>query len=213
MIEAIAQLPVGFAIALSGVLIPGPLLAFIVLKTPSHGPTTGTFAAIGHILVEFGVLALIALGLGLVLKSELFRTAVGVIGGAFLLALGILYFLKLKGTSRSQLKIVGIKHHPVLGGILFSTVLNPSVLLWWATIGLSTLTEAVLVAALAGAIFWLVGHFLADLGWFSLVSYFVARGRRVMGTKAYSGLMVACGCILFVYGVYFVARYGLPLFA
>ena len=109
------------------------------------------------------------------LGNEIFQTAVGLTGGILLLALGLLYFLRLKGARELQPKVVGIKHHPVFGGVLFSTVLNPSVLLWWATIGLATLMEAVLVAALAGAAFWLVGHFSADLGWFSLVSYLVAR--------------------------------------
>ena len=210
MMEAFAQLPIGFLIALSGVLIPGPLLAYIVLKTPSYGPRTGLFSATGHVLVEFGVLALIALGFGFVLESELFRTAVGTIGGILLSALAMLYFLKIR--SGGPMSTVGIRHHPIAGGVLFSTVFNPSVLLWWATIGMATLMDAVLTAALAGAAFWLIGHFLADFGWFSLVSYSVAKGRRVMGTKAYLGLLVACGCVLLVFGVLFIARYGPALF-
>ena len=52
MIEAIAQLPVGFVIALSGVLIPGPLLAFIVLKTPFLWFEDWDFRSAGHIFVD-----------------------------------------------------------------------------------------------------------------------------------------------------------------
>ena len=211
MIELVIQLWIGFAVALSGVLIPGPLLAFIILKTPTCGPRTGTYAAAGHILVEFGILSLIALGFGLVLESELFQTTVGVIGGSLLFALGLIYFMRIKSARELRPELVGIKHHPLLGGVLFSTLFNPSVILWWATIGLATLMEAVLVAALAGAVFWLIGHFLADLGWFSLVSYSVAKGRKVIGTEAYKWLLIACGFVLLFFGAYFIVRYGLPL--
>lgn len=68
MLEAVLQLPVGFVVALSGVLIPGPMLAFIVARTPSSGSKTGTLVAGGHILVEFGLLLLIALGFGIILE-------------------------------------------------------------------------------------------------------------------------------------------------
>ena len=205
MIEIITQLPVGFVIALSGILIPGPMLAYIIMKTPSYGPRTGTFTALGHIFVEFGILALIALGFGLVLGSEFFQTAVGLVGGIMLLVLGLLYLSKLK-IERELKSVVGIKHHPMLGGVLFSTVFNPSVPLWWATVGMATLMKATLAASLVGAVCWVVGHFLADLGWFSLVSYFVARGRQVIGTRAYRGLLATCGGVLLVFGAYFIAE-------
>ena len=211
MIEPVIQFWIGFAVALSGTLIPGPLLAFVILKTSTHGPRTGAFTAAGHILVEFGILSFIALGFGLTLKSKLFQTLVGLIGGTLLLALGFLYFIKVGGAHELRPKLVGIEHHPFVGGILFSTVFNPSVPLWWATIGLATLMEAILVAALAGAAFWLIGHFLADLSWFSLVSYSVAKGGKVMGTKAHKGLLIVCGFILLWFGAYFVTRYGLLL--
>lgn len=211
MIELVIQLWAGFAVALSGALIPGPLLAFVILKTPTHGRKTGTFAAAGHILVELGILSLIAIGFGVMLESKLFQTVVGLIGGALLLAMGLFYFARLRGAQELRPKLVGLEHHPFGGGILFSTLLNPSVILWWATIGQATLMEAVLIAALPGATFWLIGHFLADLSWFSLVSYSVAKGKRVMGTKAYRGLLIACGCVMLGFGAYFVARYGLPL--
>lgn len=210
------QILIGFSVGLSGTLIPGPLLAYIVMKTPTSGPRTEVFAAGGHLMVEFGILSLIALGLGFVLRSELFQTSIALIGGTLLLVVGFSHLTRV-GRARqfriSSTNFTGLEHHPLVGGVLFSSLLNPSVVLWWATIGQATLMEAVLVAALPGAIFWLIGHFLADLSWFSLVSYSVARGKRVIGTKIYKGLMIVCGCVLLAFGAYFVARYGLPLFA
>jgi threonine/homoserine/homoserine lactone efflux protein len=211
MMEAIAQLGVGFVIALSGVLLPGPLLAFIILKSSAEGAKTGPLVAAGHILVELGIISLIALGLVSVLESRTFQTIIGLVGGILLLTLGTLYLLQVRKAGEFQPSLTGLRYHPLIGGVLFSTVLNPAVPLWWATVGVVTLTDAFLVGALAGAVFWLVGHFLADLSWFSLVSYFVARGRRFMGMGWYKGLLIACGCLLLGFGAYFIARYALPL--
>ncbi len=210
MLEAVVQLPIGFIVALSGALIPGPLLAFVIAKTPSSGPRTGTIAAGGHIMVEFGLLALIALGLGAILINQFFQSIVYVVGGISLIVLASLSFLELSAT-RGPLRGV-TRYPPLLGGVLFSTVFNPTVILWWATIGTVMLMEAWLVASLAGVAFWLLGHFLADLGWFSLVSYSITRRKALLGTGGHKALLVACGLVLLIFGVYFLTQFLPALF-
>ncbi|KUO39729.1 MAG: hypothetical protein AVW06_03350 [Hadesarchaea archaeon DG-33-1] len=211
MIEAIAQLPIGFIIALSGALIPGPMLAYVTIKTLSSDARTGAFAAIGHILVELGILLLVALGLGYLLKEQGFQAVVGVLGGILLLIFGA-FNLSHIGKIKEPRASAGLKHHPIVGGVLFSTFLNPSVFLWWATIGVVMLMEAYLVAALAGVGFWLAGHFLADLSWFSLVSYSVAKGKWLMSARGYKAILVACGCVLLGFGIFFIYKFA-PLLA
>ncbi|MDI6643150.1 MAG: LysE family transporter [Candidatus Hodarchaeaceae archaeon] len=210
MLEAVLQLPIGFIVALSGALIPGPLLAFVIAKTPASGPKTGTLAAGGHIMVEFGLLALIALGLGTILKNQFFQSIIHVVGGISLIALASISFVEFRATHLAPKSVT--KYPPLLGGALFSTVFNPTVILWWATIGTAMLMEAWLVASLAGAAFWILGHFLADLGWFSLVSYSITRGKTLLGTSGHKALVVMCGLILLIFGVYFFARFLLALF-
>ncbi len=210
MFEVLIQFPIGFFIALSGALIPGPLLAYTVAKSSTYGARTGPLAAVGHISVELVLLSFIALGLGVVLQSQAFQVGIGLVGGVILVALGALSISKL-ARSLGPKEIVVTKYHPLVGGVMFSTILNPSVILWWATIGLATLMEAFLLASLAGVGFWLLGHFLADLSWFSLVSLSVARGRKFLGTRGHRILLLACGCALLVLGAYFVIKYGLPL--
>ena len=100
---------------------------------------------------------------------------------------------------------------PIVGGVLFSTVLNPSVFIWWATVGFAMLMEAVLVASLIGAVLWLVGHFLADILCFSAVSYMVARGEWSQKGKVQKYLLVTFGCVLLVFGVYFLIKYGVRI--
>jgi threonine/homoserine/homoserine lactone efflux protein len=210
MLETIAQLGIGFVVALSGALIPGPMLAFVVAKSASFGERAGFFAAVGHALVEVAILALIAAGLGFVLASAGFQIFVGVLGGILLVMFGAMAFSKLRAKA-PKLDSAGLKYHPIVGGILFSTVLNPSVFVWWATVGFAMLMEAVLVASLAGAALWLVGHFAADIFWFSSVSYLVASGRWSRESRAQKYLLVTFGCILLVFGFYFLFKYGLRI--
>lgn len=211
MIEAIAQFPIGFIVALSGALIPGPMLAYVTMKTLSSDARTGAFAAIGHIMVELGILLLVALGLGYLLREQGFQAVVGVLGGILLLIFGAFNLSRI-GKIKEPRPSAELKHHPIVGGVLFSTILNPSVFLWWATIGVVMLMEAYLVAALAGVGFWLAGHFLADLSWFSLVSYSVAKGKWLMGTRSYKAILIACGCILLGFGIFFIYNFAPLLF-
>ncbi|MEM2907824.1 MAG: LysE family transporter [Candidatus Hadarchaeales archaeon] len=207
MLEAIVQLPIGFIIALSGALIPGPLLAYVVVKTLSDGGRSGAFAAVGHVVVELAIVSIVALGLGFAVKSQALQTAIGVIGGLLLVLLGGLNLSRVKNVHEFRPDVPGLKHHAVIGGVLFSSVLNPSVFLWWSTVGLAMLTQAFLAAAALGAILWLIGHFLADLGWYSLVSYSIAKGRWLIGTRAYKGLLLACGAVLLLFGAYFLVSF------
>jgi threonine/homoserine/homoserine lactone efflux protein len=101
-----------------------------------------------------------------------------------------------------------VSYPPVTGGVLFSTVFNPTVVLWWATIGFATLMDAFLVASFAGVVFWLIGHYLADFGWFSFISYSVAKGRKFIGASEHRVLLTACSVILLVLGTYLVLKYG-----
>ena len=90
-------------------------------------------------------------------------------------------------------------------------MLNPNVFVGWATVGFAMLMEAVLVASLVGAALWLVGHFLADVIWFSWVSYLIANGKWSWKSKAQKYLLAAFGCILLAFGVYFLIKYGVRI--
>ena len=206
MLDALVQFPIGFIVALSGVLLPGPLLAYVTMKTLSSDARTGTFAAIGHVIVELGILSLVALGLGYLIERQGFQTVVGIVGGVLLLAFGA-FNLSRVGKTKEAKSSIGLKHHPIIGGVLFSTIFNPSVVIWWATIGVAMLMEAYLTAALVGVVFWLAGHFLADLSWFSFVSYSVAKGKFLIGAKGYKALLILCGCVLLVFGALFLYKF------
>lgn len=210
--ELLSQLGVGFFVALSGALIPGPLLTYVTIKTLDSGPRTGTLAATGHIAVELGILALIAYGLGSVLKSEFFKLSIGSIGGIILIGLGVLTLSKSREPPSSSREVAGTDHHPFVGGVLFSTLLNPSVGVWWVTVGISTLMLAIEEAGRLGGVFWIIGHFTADVIWFSSISYSVYKGKEIIGGRFYKGLLATCGATLLVLGLYFSYSYLPELF-
>ncbi len=210
MIGVLLQLPIGFFVALSGALIPGPMLTYVVAKSSVAGKKVCPYAVLGHVLVETVLLLLLLLGLSTLFQNLTFQSVLGVLGGTLLIILGV---VSVKNILRKlDIKDLAMTSYaPVKGGVLFSTIFNPTVLIWWTAVGFAMLMEAYLVASLAGVAFWLVGHFLADLGWFSFVSFSVAKWRKFLGTREHRILLTVCCAILFVLGAYLVLKYGPPL--
>ncbi len=91
----------------------------------------------------------------------------------------------------------------ILSGIVAS-ISNPYWLIWWITLGSIYLLWS-LSLGMAGVASFFTGHILADLGWYALVAFVVATGRRVMNAVVYRWLLVLCGLALLVLGGYFVA--------
>lgn len=197
----------GFVVGLSGALIPGPLLAFVVSDSTRKGWKSGLLAAVGHNLVESVIVLIIVVGLAVVMKSMVFQRTVGLIGGACLLIFGA---LNLRAVVRGELSVEEdvISHYgSILGGIAF-TIINPTVPLWWATVGLLMLMDA-LTTTLLGGVFWVLGHYCSDIGWYSLVSISLSRGKRYINVKLQKLIIAACGMFLIALGVVFLTKYTL----
>ena len=77
-----------FVVALSGALMPGPLLAVTLGHSPRFGWTFGPLAILGHAMLELGLISLVFLGAGPVLKSHGVQAAVGLAGGVILVWMG-----------------------------------------------------------------------------------------------------------------------------
>lgn len=195
------QLPIGFFVALSGALIPGPLFAYVAAKSVRSGARTGPLTVAGHLAVEVVIILLLLVGIGYVLQRPLLERAIGVAGGSLLILVAAAS-LRSRGEHRNPLTAF----HPFVGGVLFSSILNPTVPLWWVTIGFALLMDAYATASAAGVAAWLIGHYAADFGWFSLVSHLASRGGRL--ERARSILLHICIAILLLLGVYLVLKYS-----
>jgi threonine/homoserine/homoserine lactone efflux protein len=91
--------------------------------------------------------------------------------------------------------------HPVFTGIIGS-VSNPYWSIWWVTIGLGYLVSSLKFGFL-GVIVFFVGHIMADFAWYSLISFAVAKGKKIMGDRGYKFLLYACGVFLIFFGIWF----------
>jgi len=195
-----------FLIALSGALVPGPLLTAAISESSRRGFVTGPLLIAGHALLELGLVIALLLGLApfLQLPSVFVFTA---LAGSFILfwmAFGMLRALPSLHLSWGGKPERG--HNPLVSGILMS-IANPYWIIWWATIGLGYILYSWRFG-LWGIAFFFTGHILADLLWYSLISAAVADGRHFITDRLYRGLMAACAIYLFAFAGYF-AYYGL----
>ncbi len=203
-----------FLVGLSGAMMPGPLLAVTVGESVKRGFWAGPLIVLGHALLELLLVVLLVIGLAAVLSGEEVRTAIGIIGGLFLLYLGWgmtrdalrgRVALDLGG-ELADLSGPGTKvrrgMHPVTAGILVS-LSNPYWSMWWATVGLLYITQA-MQSGKTGLGFFYTGHILADLAWYTLVSAAVAGGRRLINQAVYNAVLAVCGIFILGLGVYFI---------
>lgn len=81
-----------FLVALTGAMVPGPLLTYTILKSAkSHGRgyLMGLWIIIGHALIEMGVVIFLLLGFSFVLTNVLVIRSLGIVGGLILLYFGL----------------------------------------------------------------------------------------------------------------------------
>jgi threonine/homoserine/homoserine lactone efflux protein len=176
--DLLAQLGLGLMIGFTGAAIPGPLMTFVVANGLSgRGRFNGIFSATGHCIVEAVIIAVILLGFLTVLDAAPIRL-LNVIGGASLILFGAVPILGRGAESK-----VGLdgKENALLSGAILS-IFNGTVLLWWATVGLQQLGFAMRSVGWIGAVFWIIGHWSADLSWYGLMGYYSFKG-RILFTK------------------------------
>lgn len=190
-----------FVIALSGALMPGPLLTATISESSRRGFVAGPLMIAGHAVLELGLVVLLLLGLAPFFQLPVVFIASALAGAVILLwmACGMLRSLpslrlSFEGDSRRR-------NHPVLSGVLMS-VSNPYWLIWWATIGVGYILYSVQFG-LWGVVFFFAGHILADLAWYSFISGAVAGGRHFLTDRLYRGLIGFCGFFLIGFAGYF----------
>jgi arginine exporter protein ArgO len=54
-----------------------------------------------------------------------------------------------------------------------------------------------------GVVAFFTGHILADLAWYSAVSFSFARGARLINDSVYKGIIAVCGTALVAFAVWF----------
>ncbi len=198
MFELIEILTIGFAVGLSGALVPGPMLFATIDSSMKNGWTSGPKMVLGHAMLEFVICILIVLGMpSLVFEKEI--SIISLIGGAVLILFGI---STIKNARKAALSKGGetnsISASPVTAGFITS-VSNPYFWVWWFAAGSAFVLKGLEISLLAAGLF-IFGHWIADLSWFSIVSASFSKGKALMSSKTYEVVLLSCGVFLIFFG-------------
>jgi len=191
-----------FVIALSGALMPGPLLTATIIQSTQRGFITGPLMIAGHAILELGLVIALLMGLAPFLQQPEVFVATALAGAVTLLWMAFGMFRTLPSLHLSWEGNQKRLNHPVVSGIVLS-VSNPYWIIWWATIGLGYIIYSKQFG-FWGVVIFFAGHILADLAWYSLISATVARGKHFLTDRLYRGLIAICAAFLVVFAGYFV---------
>jgi threonine/homoserine/homoserine lactone efflux protein len=193
-----------FLVGFSGAMMPGPMFTATVSESLRRGFRTGPLVVLGHGLIESLLVLALAAGIGPFISTPAVTRVIGLMGGAVLVLMGLQMALQGRKltlamqTDEHIAEVVG----PVLAGV-WSSASNPYFYIWWATIGLSFITEARLTGAHAIGIFY-AGHLLSDFVWFGFVAWMIARGRRFFSDRLFHAGIITCGIALIGLGGWFI---------
>lgn len=206
MISLVTIFVGAFVVGLSGAMAPGPVLTVTISETLKRGFKAGPLIVLGHAILEIVLLALIAVGLGPFFQHPVTTAVVLWAGGLVLLWMGGQMLMTNRRMSEDALnaKATDSVYGPVIAGIVLS-VSNPYWIIWWVTVGMGFVTQS-LQFGVVGLLCFYVGHILADLAWYSLVSFSAAAGRRLCPPMVYRSVFVLCGIALVCLGGVFIVR-------
>jgi threonine/homoserine/homoserine lactone efflux protein len=185
-------------ISLSGVLAPGPVTAVTIGKG-SLSPHSGAWIAIGHGIVEFPLMILLALGIGRVLTDPNVKIIFGILGGLFLLymAVGLL-----RDAGRPAVAAASFAGSPLAAGIMLSLG-NPYFFVWWATVGAALILQS-WAFGLLGFLAFSAAHWLCDFLWGYFLSALSFTGGKFFGMWFQRVVFAVCGGALLVFGGWFL---------
>ncbi|MEW6770345.1 MAG: LysE family transporter [Bacillota bacterium] len=214
MMDAAGLFLTAFIVALTGAMMPGPLLTVTVAETVRQGPRAGPLLVAGHGILEAALVAALAVGLGPFISRPGVVAGIALLGGGFLLWMGVTIVRDaVAGRVALDLKAEGEETPPnpgagtvrLIGLGSAVSVSNPYWSLWWATIGVKYVSDALTLGFLGVTIFF-AGHILADLAWYAAVAFAVAGGRRFLTPALYRGILAVAGLFLIGLAGYFILR-------
>ena len=190
-----------FVLALSGALMPGPLLSVTVSESSRRGMSVGPLMIFGHGLLELALIGALIFGLAPILARDEVFIVISLTGGAVLLWTGLSMLRSLPGLTLHCQVVDEKPRNLVVMGIVLSAV-NPYWLIWWASIGLGYITYA-LSFGMLGVISFFLGHILADLAWYASISFGVAKGQHLLSNLFYRRLIGGCAVFLMLFSAWF----------
>ena len=190
-----------FMIALSGAIMPGPVLTVTVSESARRGAIAGPLMILGHGILELILVVALLAGLAPFFTKEIVFITISLAGGTILLWMSFSMFRELPRLRFTVERTESRSRNLVLAGILLSLA-NPYWTIWWATIGIGYILYSIKFG-IAGILCFFAGHILADLAWYSLISIGIARGRNFFTDGFYQKLIGGCAFFLALFSLYF----------
>lgn len=200
--DILSNLAAGLVLGLSAGFAPGPILALVIGETLSGGLKDGLKVAASPLITDgpiiiAGTLLLTRLG-----SSDAVLGIVSLIGGAYLVKLGVESF-------KAPAAGGGRHSSDALKKAVLANFLNPHPYLFWLTVG-SPLLLAGLAEGMFGPAAFLAGFYVCLVGSKAGVALAAARSRAFLQGGGYRLVLGALGVALIAFAILFV-RKGLSL--
>jgi threonine/homoserine/homoserine lactone efflux protein len=180
------------------------MLTVTISDSVKKGFKAGPLIILGHFITELALMFVILAGLGWIIGSQTAVFIIGTVGGIVLILMGYSISKSKKTLSDIEKDDYGAqKYGSVIGGIITS-LSNPFFYIWWATIGCAFMFKGLELAGIVGLLGFIIGHWSADISWFSIISFFSSRGSKLMNDRIYKAVMMICGVFLVLLGIYFI---------
>jgi threonine/homoserine/homoserine lactone efflux protein len=190
-----------FIVALSGAVMPGPLLTITISETSRRGVMTGPLLIAGHAILELALVVALLMGLAPLLTMKPVFIVIALAGSAVLLWMGVGMLRTLPAMTLVTTGGDSSGKSLILSGILMSLV-NPYWSIWWATIGLGYILHSMNAGAM-GVVAFFTGHIMGDLFWYAAVSTAIWKGRRLLSDRGYRFLIGTCAVCLILFSCLF----------
>lgn len=166
-------------VSLSGVLVPGPLLAAGLAFGVRNGARAGLLVALGHATVELPLVLILGLG---IIPLESFAHSRAIISILGAIGLFVFAIIQARSALRSDTKesrpfTLG-RYGAFVAGVTLSA-LNPFFLTWWATIGLKLVADSQTLWPVWGPEILFALHIPLDIVWLCFIAALAKRGSQL----------------------------------
>lgn len=204
MMGYFALVAIGFIVGLSGAMLPGPMSVYVISIALKSKVTNVLWIVLGHIFIEAVMVVLLLLGLKQIIGSKVVFNVLTILGAGVIILMGLYIFFRASQMKLYLNKNISFSSGLIVGGIFF-TAFNPTFPTWWVSVGAALLSRALLFGSI-GVIVLVLGHWLADLAWFSLLGFAVARGKLWLNERRYQVMIRILGLVLFGFGLWFIVQ-------
>ena len=188
-------------ISASGVMAPGPLFATNMTYGIKEGTNAGIKLATGHAIVELPLVVILGTGAFSWEVIPEFRILISILGAVVLFIFATIQIRSI--IQKKESKILHQRHGIIITGVTLSA-LNPFLIVWWLSVGLKLISDAVIIWAMPGIMILFVLHIWMDFAWLGMTAFFAKKSSKIISNKIYRIVMISLSLSLIYYGIVFL---------